>query len=85
MIDLHYNIKLRQHISNNLQQFKRTSPAKIKNKKAAVAITIVESKGNPDIYGLQHSETGKAAIIITKRAAGLSKHAGQWALYPAVV
>ena len=80
MIGLHYDIKLRQHISNNLQQFNRNSPTLTKTKKAAVAITIVESKGNPDIYGLQQSESGKAAIIITKRATGLSKHAGQWAL-----
>ncbi len=80
MIDLHYDSKLRQHISNNLQQFKRNSTTSTKTKKAAVAITIVESKGNPDIYGLRHPEQGKAAIIITKRAAGLNKHAGQWAL-----
>ena len=77
MIDLHYDSKLRQHISNNLQQFERNSTTSTKNKKAAVAITIVESKGNPDIYGLRHPEPGKAAIIITKRAAGLNKHAGQ--------
>lgn len=80
IINLHFNVNLRQHISNNLQQFNRHSPSLTKTKKAAVAITIIESKGNPDIYGLQQSEPGKAAIIITKRAAGLSKHAGQWAL-----
>ena len=66
MIDLHYDIKLRHHISNNLQQFKRNSPTLAKTKKAAVAITIVESKENPDIYGLQQSEPGKAAIMGNK-------------------
>ncbi len=80
MIDLNYNTQLRQQIYNNLQQFDRKPSVATKSKKAAVAITIVESMGNPDIYGLQHSEPGEAAIIITKRAIGLSKHAGQWAL-----
>ena len=56
MIDLNYNIQLRQQISNNLQQFTHKPSVLSKSKRAAVAITIVESKGNPDIYGLQHSD-----------------------------
>ncbi len=80
MTDLRYDINLRQRISNNLLRFNRQAPIFTKTIGAAVAITIVESQGNPNIYGLNQSQPGEAAIIITKRAAGLSKHAGQWAL-----
>lgn len=45
-----------------------------------MAITLVESKGIDRYLGLTASDNGKAAIILTRRAADLKKHAGQWAL-----
>ncbi len=80
MTDLRYDINLRQRIRNNLLRFNRQAPIFTKTIGAAVAITIVESQGDPNIYGLNQSQPGEAAIVITKRAIGLSKHAGQWAL-----
>ena len=50
--------------------------------RAAVALTIVETGHGPDVYGLprhDHWDT-RAALVLTRRAAGLRNHAGQWAL-----
>jgi 8-oxo-dGTP pyrophosphatase MutT (NUDIX family) len=51
------------------------------NRRAAVALTIVEIAHGANVYGLSrhdHWDTG-AALILTRRAAGLRHHAGQWA------
>ena len=76
------NQALRLHISTNLADFARQTYAQTGLKQAAVAITIVNTQHNPDIGGLyfDKSQTGKAALILTKRSAKLRKHAGQWAL-----
>lgn len=72
--------QLRQQIAANLQIFKtRTLPSKDVTR-AAVAITIVEARGEDRYLDLVAEGSGEAAIILTRRAAGLKKHAGQWAL-----
>jgi len=51
-------------------------------KRAAVAVTIVETAHGADVYGLPHHAhwDPSAALVLTRRAAGLRNHAGQWAL-----
>jgi mutator protein MutT len=49
---------------------------------AAVAVTVTEAGFGPDVAGLpQHAEWSEApALLLTRRAARLSSHAGQWAM-----
>jgi len=51
-------------------------------KQAAVAITIVESVQDPAIFDIPFdpARANHAALILTRRATKLRKHAGQWAL-----
>jgi 8-oxo-dGTP pyrophosphatase MutT (NUDIX family) len=50
-----------------LRGFERRPVARPEGKRAAVAIALVEQAGGP-------------AFLLTRRAAGLRRHAGQWAL-----
>lgn len=66
----------------NLERFAVHSREAETQKQAAVALTIVETGHGPDVYGLprhDHWDAG-AALVLTRRAAGLRNHAGQWAL-----
>ena len=76
------NKALRLHLSANLAGFARQPLVRTGLKQAAVAITIVNTQQDPDIDGLyfDNSQTAKGALILTKRAAKMRKHAGQWAL-----
>ncbi len=49
---------------------------------AAVAVPVVEAGHGPELDGLpQHAHWQReAALLLTRRAAGLRAHAGQWAL-----
>ena len=51
-------------------------------KRAAVAITIVDIDHDPALYDIPYESSRKrnAAIILTRRAFRLKRHAGQWAL-----
>lgn len=78
----HCSESLRQRIAANLSRFPiRTRPTTTA-KRAAVAITIVETAHGPDVYGLPRHDhwDPDAALVLTRRAAGLRNHAGQWAL-----
>ena len=68
-----YNDELRDHIRCYLEQFDRRPSSREGLKKAAVALTIVNTQ-NGD------GDPGQAAMILTRRAATLKNHAGQWAL-----
>ena len=73
---------LRQQMTANLERFTvRTGNATTK-KRAAVALTVVETAHGPDVYGLPRHDhwDPRAALVLTRRAAGLRNHAGQWAL-----
>lgn len=82
MIDLVYNDNLLHHISANLNRFDRQTHTKEGLKAAAVAITIVDIQQDPDLHEIPFLESwmGHAAIVLTRRASKLRKHAGQWAL-----
>lgn len=49
------------------------------NRRAAVAVTIVDYRSEGELNGLGFAEEESAAIILTRRAGGLQNHAGQWA------
>ncbi len=51
-------------------------------KRAAVALTIVDEGMGADVAGIENASvwSESPAMLLTRRAAGLRKHAGQWAL-----
>ena len=70
----------RDHIKNNLASFSRSSLAPGKLRRAAVALTIVDYRGEGGLAGLGNVPDTSAALILTRRSGGLKNHAGQWAL-----
>lgn len=76
------NDHLRQHVAANLKPFRARTCNGQSLRKAAVAITIVDTLHDPGIDGLRFdtSQAEHAALILTRRASGLRRHAGQWAL-----
>ncbi len=66
----------------NLDQFDWRTSSRKGLKKAAVAITIVNHRPTAETFNLSPpvSSGGHAAMILTRRAATLKSHAGQWAL-----
>ena len=82
MKDLQCDDNLLRHIQTNLDMF-TTLPQEQENlKRAAVAITIVDIDHDPALYGIPYESSRKnnAALILTRRAFRLRRHAGQWAL-----
>ena len=73
-------IDFRQVIETNLAGFDRITLDPGKLKRAAVALTVVDYRGEGGLYSLGEAADSSAAIILTKRAEGLKNHAGQWAL-----
>ena len=83
MDDLRCSGRLLQHIRANLQRF-TVQQHERGLKRAAVAITLVDVTEAPCLpYGemaFDESQLGEGAIILTRRAPKMRKHAGQWAL-----
>lgn len=87
MNNLACNDDLLQHVRANLQRFSlldqgQYDPAM---KRAAVAITLVDLDAEPQLpegnrLDFDPAQIGEGAIILTRRAPKLRKHAGQWAL-----
>lgn len=77
-----YNDDLLQHIRANLNHFDRQTSDQKGLKKAAVAVTIVDRQNGsvPTKRQPFDPSAGRAAMILTRRAATLKAHAGQWAL-----
>jgi 8-oxo-dGTP pyrophosphatase MutT (NUDIX family) len=77
-----YSDDLLHHIRSNLKQFDRLASSQKGLKKAAVAVTIVDHRNDSDPLTRRYSDSsaGHAAMILTRRAATLKNHAGQWAL-----
>ncbi len=61
---------LRAHLAANLARHDRLAEEIGIRRHAAVALVVVEGEGDP----------GEPALLLTRRAAGLRAHAGQWAL-----
>lgn len=76
------NDHLYQQIDTNLKGFRARTGESQQLRKAAVAITIVDRGHDPGINGLRFDKSlsESAAVILTRRASGLRRHAGQWAL-----
>jgi len=76
-----FNEKLLQHIHLNLKRFHSRTHLKKGGKSAAVAITIVAVSHDSYVYGMSEHEhkNDNAALVLTRRAAKLKQHSGQWA------
>jgi 8-oxo-dGTP pyrophosphatase MutT (NUDIX family) len=72
--------EFRNLIEANLNDFARSSLDPGKLRRAAVALTIVDYRGEGGLRGLGDAPENSAAVILTRRAGGLKNHAGQWAL-----
>lgn len=59
---------LRMRLADSVQRFERRAAEESEERPAAVVLAVV-----PD-------EHGHAAVLLTKRAKGLRRHSGQWAL-----
>ena len=80
--NFHCGEALRRTVAANLAQFSVHALNGKIGRRAAVALTIVDVGHGPGVYGLPRYQTKRpeAALILTRRAAGLRNHAGQWAL-----
>ena len=84
MDDLRCCERLLQHIRANLQRFTVQQHEDRGLKRAAVAITLVDVTEAPCLphgeMAFDESQLGEGAIVLTRRAPKMRKHAGQWAL-----
>lgn len=82
MNNLICNQDLMHHIRSNLKHFDIRTHDKGGYTRAAVAITVVDLQHDPGVYGIPFHEawTSYAALILTRRAITMRKHAEQWAL-----
>ncbi len=71
--------QFRDIIVANLDNFSRAGLAAGSLRRAAVALTIVDYRGEGALSNLPHVPDNSAALILTRRAGGLKNHAGQWA------
>lgn len=76
------NQQLRDRIQENLRAFQVRRFEAGHHKHAAVAVAIAEEGRGAQIDGLPSPTcwSAEAALILTRRSAELSNHAGQWAL-----
>ena len=76
------NDDLLERIRQNLKQFKRQTHTEDGLKQAAVAIVIaaLQQDSLSHEVPLPNPQAAPAAIILTRRASQLRRHAGQWAL-----
>ena len=74
------SLEIRKLIESNLADFSSSCLNPKKLRQAAVAITIVDYRGEGGLYCLTDAPHSSAALILTRRSNGLKNHAGQWAL-----
>lgn len=76
------NLNLKALIQHNLNQFQAKSLRNEGQKAAAVALAITDVGHGADLKGLKNYAVWntQAALILTRRAASLRQHSGQWAL-----
>ena len=76
---------LRQLLADRLAAWPRHAPDEAGLKRAAVALVVTDEGTGADLEGVSGPPltghwSSRAALILTKRAAHLRRHAGQWAL-----
>ena len=73
---------LRQQITARLAAWPLHAPDEAGLKRAAVALVVADEGPGSGLWGLSRSGhwSTEAALILTRRAANLRRHAGQWAL-----
>ncbi len=73
---------LRERVANNLRALPVQRAPHGPHRAAAVAVALIEEGTGADVEGIAQPEgwSGEAAFLLTRRALGLSLHAGQWAL-----
>ncbi len=73
---------LRAQVLQRLRQFEARPLAIASRRAAAVAVAIADAGRGADLEGLPRHERWNrgAALLLTRRAASLRSHAGQWAL-----
>jgi 8-oxo-dGTP pyrophosphatase MutT (NUDIX family) len=80
MDELKCDNQLRQRLCTNLGRFRRVALTAAGYRKAAVALTVVDYRQLGGLSGLRVADDRAGALILTRRAGGLNRHAGQWAL-----
>ena len=73
---------LRERLAERLAGFEVQNLASAGRRHAAVAVAVTEEGHGADLPGLpEHAQwSAEPALLLTRRAAGLRSHAGQWAL-----
>jgi mutator protein MutT len=79
---MQFDSHLRALVENHLRGFAVQTADAMGHREAAVAVAIAEEGLGAGLEGIASpaSWSPQAAIILTRRAAGLGSHAGQWAL-----
>ncbi len=79
---MEYDAKLRSLIDRHLRAFQPQGAAPSAHHRAAVAVAVTHEGSGADLEGLPAPTTWstRAALILTRRASTLGRHAGQWAL-----
>ena len=79
---MQFDHSLRSRIEDNLRLFEVRSAASASHRAAAVAVAVTEEGWGADVAGISKPANWStaAALILTRRAASLGRHAGQWAL-----
>lgn len=79
---LRFNEELRTLVIDRLGGFRRRAHVVDDRHHAAVTLTLVELGHGADVEGLSNPGdwSDEAALVLTRRAASLRRHAGQWAL-----
>jgi 8-oxo-dGTP pyrophosphatase MutT (NUDIX family) len=80
MLDLICNSQLRLLITDNMAGHRRITLPAAKLRQAAVALCIVDYRGESGLDGLGPLPAGAAALILTRRSKTMNNHPGQWAL-----
>ena len=77
-----FDSAMRSRIETHLRLFKVQSAASSLHRAAAVAVAVTEEGWGADVAGITRPAawSTEAALILTRRAASLGRHAGQWAL-----
>ncbi len=76
----HFDQGLRHTITKNLQGISIRQDLRSDTRRAAVALTLVNSGSDSQIYNIPNPDPDTAALVLTRRSERLHRHAGQWAL-----